>query len=237
MKLAAPIPRLKSQARTLSRSECIALHEALDRIAQRDGFTAWSLLINRVFTNQHSKMLLAELRLGDLALIGARPGQGKTRLCLELMVAAMKAGRRGVFFSLEFSPSDIADSFVAIGESMDTYQDVFEFDDSDEICVPYIVERLATAPAETLVVIDYLQLLDQQRRNPSLSEQFLSLKSFVKEKGLIIVCISQIHRSYDETVQPVPGLADVRLPNPLDTSLFNKAYFLNNGEMRAALSA
>lgn len=135
------------------------MHEALDRIARREGFKAWSLLVNRAFSNQHSKTPLAELRSGDLALIGASPYQGKTHLCLELIVAAMKAGRRGVFFSLEYNPSDIVDSFVAIGESMETYQDRFEFDDSDDICAPYIVERLATAPAETLVVIDSLQLL------------------------------------------------------------------------------
>jgi replicative DNA helicase len=237
MKLSAPIPRLKSQARSLSRSEGIPLHEALDRVARREGFNAWSLLVNRAFSSQHSKTLLAELKSGDLALIGARPYQGKTRLCLELIVAAMKAGRRGVFFSLEYNPSDIADSFVAIGESMETYQDRFEFDDSDDICAPYIVERLATAPADTLVVIDYLQLLDQKRTNPSLAEQVVALKACAKERRLIIVCISQINRSFDETAQPVPGLADVRLPNPLDTTLFNKAYFLNNGEMRAELSA
>ena len=237
MKLSAPIPRLKSQARSLSRNEGIALHEALDRIARREGFNTWSLLVNRVLSNQHSKTLLAELKPGDLALIGARPGQGKTRLCIELTVAAMKAGRRGVFFSLEFNPSDFADSFAAIGESMNTYSDRFEFDVSDDICAPYIVNRLTTAPAETLVVIDYLQLLDQKRENPSLSEQVVALKSFARERGLIIVCISQIHRSYDATVEPVPGLANVRLPNPLDMTLFNKACFLNNGEMRVALSA
>ena len=235
MKLSAPIPRLKSQARSLSRSEGIPLHEALDRIARREGFKAWSLLVNRAFSNQHSKTLLAELRSGDLALIGARPYQGKTRLCLELIVAAMKAGRRGVFFSLEYNPSAIADSFVAIGESMETFQDRFEFNDSDDICAPYIVERLAAAPADTLVVIDYLQLLDQKRTNPSLSEQVVSLKSFARERGLIMVCISQIRRSYDAAVQPTPGLADVHLPNPLDTTLFNRMYFLNNGKMRAVL--
>ena len=29
--------------------------------------------------------------------------------------------------------------------------------------------------------------------------------------------------------KPCPGLGDVRLPNPLDLTLFNKACFLNNG--------
>src|SRR5215470_17176943 len=44
MKLSAPIFILKQQAKALSRSEKIPLHAALDRIANREGFAAWSLL-------------------------------------------------------------------------------------------------------------------------------------------------------------------------------------------------
>ena len=43
-RLSAPIFRLKKQARTLSRAESIPLHEALNRIANAEGFKTWSLL-------------------------------------------------------------------------------------------------------------------------------------------------------------------------------------------------
>jgi replicative DNA helicase len=79
------------------------------------------------------------------------------------------------------------------------------------------------------VVIDYLQLLDQKRENPNLMEQIKVLKAFAEDRGLIMLFISQIHRSYDPTRASVPALADVRLPNKLDLTLFNKACFLNDG--------
>ncbi|RMB04577.1 hypothetical protein [Eilatimonas milleporae] len=38
MKLSAPVFRLKRRARTLAREEKIPLHQALDRLARREGF-------------------------------------------------------------------------------------------------------------------------------------------------------------------------------------------------------
>src|SRR4029450_8093458 len=95
-----------------------------------------------------------------------------------------------------------------------------------------IVRRLANAPRGTLVVVDYLQLLDQKRGNPELMEQVRALKSFARDRGLIFVFISQIDRAYDPSQKPCPDLDDVRLPNPLDLSLFSKTCFLNEGEVR-----
>jgi replicative DNA helicase len=62
--------------------------------------------------------------------------------------------------------------------------------------------------------------------------QVRKLKSFARGRGLILVFISQIDRSYDPSTKPCPDISDIRLPNPLDLSLFNKTCFLNNGEIR-----
>ena len=83
-----------------------------------------------------------------------------------------------------------------------------------------------------IVVVDYLQVLDQKRNTPELADQVRALKAFARARGLIITLISQIHRSYDPCAKPCPDLTDVRLPNPLDLSLLNKTCFLNNGEVR-----
>lgn len=237
MRLSAPVHLLKRQARILSRNEHIPLHEALDRIARREGFNGWSLLAARAAAHRPRESLLADLEPGDLMLLGARPGQGKTLLSLELLVEAMKAGRRGVFFTLDYTEADIAACFAAIGEDADAFRDRFEFDDSDGISGAYIIGRLESAPRGTVVVVDYLQLLDQKREHPALMDQVTALRTFARERGLIIVFISQIHRRYDPTVRPCPELADVRLPNPLDLTLFSKACFLHDGAMRMAAVA
>ena len=66
-------------------------------------------------------------------LLGARPGHGKTQLSLELTVGAMKSGRKGVFFTLEYSVTDILDLFKRIGEDPAVFRHAFEFDASDDI--------------------------------------------------------------------------------------------------------
>ncbi|WP_296738374.1 DNA helicase [Mesorhizobium sp.] len=232
MRLSAPVYHLKRRARLLSREAGIPLHEALDRVAAREGFAGWSLLAASVAEPQPAASLLAQLAPGDLVLVGARPGQGKTLMSLELAVQAMKSGRRSAFFTLEYTHADILGRFRAIGVEPGPFDGLFEFDNSDAICADYIIGKLQTAPSGTLAVIDYLQLLDQRRENPDLMVQVQMLRSFARSRGLVLIFISQIDRSYDPSKKPFPDLDDVRLPNPLDLSLFDKMCFLNGGGIR-----
>ncbi|MCA0276701.1 MAG: replicative DNA helicase [Proteobacteria bacterium] len=232
MKLSAPIPMLKRKARLLARAGSIPLHQALDRIAADEGFGAWSLLAATAAAARPAGKLFARLAPGDLMLLGARPGQGKTLMGLELAVEAMKAGQRAAFFTLEYTEREVLDRFRAIGIDCAQFGSLFELDNSDTINAGHIARRMAAAPHGSMVVVDYLQLLDQKRENPALMDQVRTLRSLARAKGLIVVMISQIDRAYDPSTKAVPDLGDVRLPNPLDLRLFDKACFLNQGEMR-----
>jgi hypothetical protein len=237
MQLPVPIYVLKRQAKRLSRENRIPLNEALDSIALQQGYRAWSLLAARYTADTPAKKLFGQLRQGDLLLVGARPGQGKTLLALELAVEAMKAGNPGAFFTLEYTEIDILDRLRAIGVKPSEFHSLFEFDCSDAINADYIIHWLASAARGTLVVIDYLQLLDQNRASPPLSVQVAALKLFVQDRGLMIVFISQIDRTYDPLKKRFPDLQDVRLPNPLDLQLFDKMCFLNNGSIQVQTMA
>jgi len=230
MKLSAPVYRLKREARLLSRRENIPLHKALDRIAATEGFRSWSLLAAKL--PEPVDELFSRLHPGDLVLVGARPGHGKTLTSLKLAVKAMDLGNRAVFFTLEYVERDVLDRFGAIGVDRTRFGGLFKFDSSDAISSHYIVEKLAAAPSGTLAIIDYLQLLDQQREKPDLMTQIRTLKAFARNRGVILVFISQIDRSYEPSTQPCPDINDIRLPNPLDLSLFSKTCFLHNGEVR-----
>jgi len=232
MRFSAPIYRLKRLAKVLSREENIPLHQALDRIAINEGFNNWSLLAARAATDAPAREVFAQLTPGDLVLLGARPGHGKTLMSLELIAEALRQGHRGVFFTLEYNESDVLKGLQSIGADLTIFDERFEFDNSDKINSDYIMDRLALAPRGTIAIIDYLQLLDQKRENPELSVQIQTLKLFAQEKGVILIFISQIDRSFDLSKNQLPNLEDVRLPNPLDLTLFSKSCFLNNGEVQ-----
>lgn len=229
MKLSVPVHSLKRLAKNLSREKKIPLYAALNRVAREEGFKSWGLLAARVATKDTTDELLSKLTPGDLVLLGSRPGQGKTLMALDLAIRAARSGRFGWFFTLEWNAADLLRGLKALGDPPSAISKRFHFDNSDAICASYIIECLATAESGTVVVIDYLQLLDQKRENPPLDLQVQSLKAFAGIRGLIMVFISQIDRSFDSMVQSVPSLADVRLPNPLDLMQFDKTCFLNKG--------
>ena len=232
MKLSAPIFHLKRRANNLSRQEGIPLTKAQDRIATEEGFSNWSLLAMDASSKSISKNILSHLTPGDLVLMGARPGHGRTLRNLELLVDALNSGNRGVFFTLEYNENDVKRLLERIVKNATVILGKLEIYNSDSINADYIIDRVKSAPKGTVVVIDYLQLLDQNRNNPKLMDQVRSLKSFASQQKIIIVLISQIDRSYELSDRSCPGLDDVRLPNPLDLTLFDKTCFLNNGEVQ-----
>jgi replicative DNA helicase len=164
-----------------------------------------------------------------MMLIGARPGQGKTILALEIALEAVKFGKRATFFTLEYTEDEVLERLISLGSEPSQLGSAFEFDCSDEICADYIIEKSRSAVEGTVIVIDYLQLLDQKREHPPLAEQIDALKSFANERGVVVLFISQISRSYDLSEKPSPDLSDVRLPNPVNLASFTKTYFVSDG--------
>jgi len=230
MRLSAPIYHLKRRAKLLARDQNIPLHQAQARIAADEGFTAWSLLAAHASKNADVGALLPQLSNGDMLLIAARPGHGKTRLGLRLLLDAAIEGRRSALFSLEYTEREVMERFRALADLLP--ETTPEIVTTDDICADYITDHLAGSPPGTVAVIDYLQILDQRRTTPPLSEQVEVLQAFARNTGVILAAISQIDRSYEPEAASVPGLSNLRLPNPIPPGAFSKACFLNAGEVR-----
>jgi replicative DNA helicase len=94
-----------------------------------------------------------------------------------------------------------------------------------------MIDKLSGAKPGAVIVVDYLQALDERREKPPLGDQISALSEFARRQKAIFVFISQIDRHYDATTKALPDLADVRLPNEVDTALFNKTYFLREGQI------
>jgi len=93
MKLSAPIFQLRRRAKLMARNEKVPLHEALDQVARKEGFARWSLLSSQAAKGSLSQTLLSRLTDGDLLLVAARPGHGKTTLGLQLLLDAARDNR------------------------------------------------------------------------------------------------------------------------------------------------
>lgn len=232
MRLSAPIYQLKRRAKLLARDEKIALHAALDRIARKDGFADWSLLAAQAAGSSGERGILSRLSDGDIVLLGARPGHGKTLLGLKLLLDATRDGRRSVFFTLEYTEGETKKRIRALEGEISGLGDALEIVADDDICAGHIIRHLAGAPRGTVAVVDYLQILDQRRDKPELSEQLGALQAFAEKAGIIFVFLSQIDRSYDPESKPLPDLQDIRLPNRVDMNLFSKACFLHEGKVQ-----
>lgn len=232
MRLSAPIYQLKRRAKLLARDEKIALHEALDRIARGEGFAGWSLLSSHFAISSPSRSLLSRLASGELLLLGARPGHGKTLLGLQLLLDAVREGRKAVFFTLEYTVQETRERIRSLDEDVHALGDKLEIVTSDDISADYVIRHLSGSTRRTVAIIDYLQILDQQRSKPVLSDQMLALRDFARRSGVVFGIISQIDRSFDSQSKPMPTIEDIRLPNPIDLGLFSKACFLHNGELR-----
>jgi replicative DNA helicase len=234
MKLSAPVYHLKRQAKSRARELGIPHNQALDQLARDEGFNSWSHLAASLANDSPAKTLFERARPGDLILLGARPGHGKTLMALELLAHAVHSGNHAMLFTLESTQQEVAQRLESIGQSLAALGDRFVSDNSDDISAEYIIQRLAQTAPGTVVVVDYLQLLDQKRENPDLLDQVKALKGFAELKKITIVFISQVDRSFENTRESdaTPRLTDVRMPNPIDLSLFNSSCFLHDGKVQ-----
>lgn len=229
MRLSVPVYQLKRRAKLLARREKIPLHQAQDRIAREEGFGMWSALSARMAADSPLSALLPKLADGDMLLLGARPGHGKTLMGLQLLLDAARDRRRAVFFTLEYTDRDAMRCIRSLDGGAGHMPEIVT---SGDISADFIVRYLSGAPRGSVAVVDYLQILDQQRSKPALSEQLSALKEFARESGTILGFLSQIDRSFDPARSLLPGLDDVRRPNPIPAGMFSKACFLHAGQAR-----
>lgn len=186
--------------------------------------------------------ILSGLQKSDLVILGARPSLGKTSLALDMARhAAVKLGEAVGFFSLEMSREQVVDRLISaeaavplwrlrtgrlteetdfelIQHALDTLSRAPLF--IDDTPSPNILQmrsmarRLQVDHGLSMIVIDYLQLIQPRTNSDNVVQQITEisrgLKGLARELNVPVLALSQLSRAVDQREVKVPRLSDLR---------------------------
>lgn len=181
-------------------------------------------------------MLTSGFEPGNLILIGARPGMGKSSFMLSIALNMAKKGKRVVVFSLEMSKKQVLHRIFSLSSGvplknirmgMITKEDfpriveaglelrkkpaVFDFSPAR---TPVEIRSIAQVEQADIIFIDYLQLITPPKQYSSRQEEVAaisrSLKLIAKDLNIPVVALVQLSRQTEHRSDKRPTLADIR---------------------------
>lgn len=189
---------------------------------------------------------------GNLIIIGARPGCGKSAYGLDIAESAARKGHKVIFYSLEMLGDELAErlicrkGYIPLDHIIDRTMDDDEmmrytracaelsslpviYEDTPNITVQQIRAKARTISDLSLIVVDYIGLLKASRkydsRNLELGAISRELKNLASELRIPIVALAQLNRGRQDDEEP--NLSDLRDSGELEQNA-SKVIFLWN---------
>ncbi len=182
---------------------------------------------------------LAGLHPTNLVVIAGRPGMGKSTLALNIAQNVAVHDKPVAIFSLEMSREEIVSRMLCSTGRIDSqrlrtgrlndsdftklqtaanvlYKKPVFVDDSPGLTVTEIrakARRMRRRPGLSLIVVDYLQLMQGsggENRQQEIAEISRSLKSLARELEVPVIACSQLNRSLEAREDKRPRLGDLR---------------------------
>ena len=181
--------------------------------------------------------VIVGMNSGDLVLIGARPGVGKTAFAMNIAMNVASKKKVAAVFQLEMSKEQMVLRLLSSEAFVDSFKlragilsddewdkitesaarisecDIY-MDDTPNITITAIKAKLRRLKKLDLVIIDYLQLMQAERVNGSkvheISEISRNLKIMAKELGVPVIMCAQLNRGPESRDDKRPLLSDLR---------------------------
>lgn len=189
--------------------------------------------------SESDKLLGGGLCNGDLIIIAARPGMGKTTLVLKILRnATVLFGKKVAIFSLEMSKVKIGLKLLSMESGISVnrikrkvfYEGELEkltaatnvissmhliIDDDARLTIATLRAKAINLKAKhglDLLAVDYLQLMEGEGNNREsvISNISRGLKLLSKELDIPIIALSQLSRAVESRTSKRPVLADLR---------------------------
>ena len=185
--------------------------------------------------------LLSGFQASDFIVLAARPSLGKTSLALDIARHVAVQGKKPVgVFSIEMSRAQVVDRLLAaesrvnlwkmrngrlnsddfdrLRDALDRLSDAPIFVDDTPSPTPLqmrtMARRLQAEHGLSLVIVDYLQLIDAQSVSDNLVHQVTeisrSLKAMARELNVPVLALSQLSRAIEGRPDQAPKLSDLR---------------------------
>lgn len=170
---------------------------------------------------------------GNLVVIGARPGMGKTALGLNFCIEGCKFAKY-LFVSIEMSDEELAKRQISYFSNIENYKirnasmtskdienisqmlyqnqhdfDVIDSKDNNVFSIISVCKLLKARKGLDVVVIDYLQKMDANEKDTRKNVATIStaLKNFARETGVTVIALAQLNRDGKEDR---PQLTDLK---------------------------
>lgn len=255
-------------------ADIVSMEEALDdtltRIDARLSHGGIPGCVETGFTELDS--MTGGLNAGELIIIAGRPGMGKTALAANIAEHVALNQQMTLFVSLEMSRHELSErmlcSYARINShklrnghlsraDQDRLPDVSSelsraalyIDDSPSRTMAQIAataRRLKRRKNLSLVIIDYLQLIEPDNNKDQRQEQVARiarrLKTLARELKVPVLCLAQLNRQAEASRDNIPRLNHLResgaIEQDADVVLFvhREEYYVTDPEQKAKIA-
>lgn len=201
---------------------------------------------------------IGRLENGDVTVIGARPGVGKSAFVTQLIGQIAETGKKIAYFNLEMNESQVYERFVSrlaqismkrvrrakafLGNEKESFDNANEVMSRYDVTISTGSKSINEIKSECryqnydLIVIDYLQLIKSDRFYPNraseVGEISKAIKALATELGCHVIVLSQLNRVSESRDTKEPTMAELRESGDIEQDASNIFLLWNLTEER-----